>query len=543
VTSRFAGPGRPPVEYEGRAAPTIRRSTESGPAVLLSELLRPLGLPALPDTDVQAAGVCYDSRRAVPGAVFVAVAGYHVDGAAFLDDAFRRGAIAAIVDARVRERLAPVAAAHARPLFGVPDPRAALATLAATWYRRPARELTTIGVTGTDGKTTTGYLLSGVLEAAGYRTGLFSTVAYKIGATWEENESRQTTPEAPEVQQLLRRMVDAGVSHALLESTSHGLELHKLDHCEYDVAVFTNLSPDHLDFHGTFEAYGNAKARLFGMLDRSCEKGVPKLAVLNADDPAWPRMAAATRARRLTYAIDTPADVRAREVVLHPDGSDLQLETPAGPITTRLALPGRFNVANALAAATAALGLGVPAAVVGAGLAAAGGVPGRMQRIDAGQPFTVIVDYAHTAASFQKVLETLRPLTRGRLIAVFGCAGERGVERRTGMGSVAARFADYSILTSEDPRGEDPEAIVAKIADTMIAAGTVEGQRFERVVERRAAIARAFSLARSGDVVLLTGKGHEHSIQTAEGSLPWDEAGVARELLAGSPSRSTGAGT
>ncbi len=504
--------------------------------MLLADLLRPLGVAVPRGAERAISGIAYDSRRVQSGNLFVAIAGFHVDGAAYAGDAIARGAAAVVADERVLPALAAAAEADAVPLVGVPDPRAALATLAARWFGYPARELVTIGVTGTDGKTTTCYLTSSLLEAAGFSTGLFTTVAYKIGRQWEENESRQTTPEALEVQHLLRRMADAGVGHALLESTSHGLELHKLDHCEYDVGVFTNLSPDHLDFHQTFEAYAAAKARLFAMLDTSVPKGAPKFAVLNVDDPSWRLMADATRARTLTYALDAAADLRPAAVQLHADGSDLRIASPAGVIEARLNLPGRFNVANALAAAAVALGLGVSPAAIGEGLSRASGVPGRMQRIDAGQPFAVIVDYAHTAASFQKVLDTLRPLTRDRLIAVFGCAGERGAERRSGMGAVAAQSADYAVLTSEDPRGEDPAAIIAAIAAAMTAAGAREGERFERVVDRREALARAFTLARPGDVVLLTGKGHEHSIQTATGSIPWDEAAVATELLRGARS-------
>ncbi|HZQ38551.1 MAG TPA: UDP-N-acetylmuramoyl-L-alanyl-D-glutamate--2,6-diaminopimelate ligase [Dehalococcoidia bacterium] len=501
--------------------------------MLLADLLRPLGIAVPAGGEREISGIAYDSRRVQPGGLFVAIPGFHVDGAAFVGDACARGAAAVVLDELALPAAATTAAAAGVPLFGVADPRAALATLSACWFGYPARDLVTIGVTGTDGKTTTCYLTSSLLEAAGFRTGLFTTVAYKVGGQWEENESRQTTPEALEVQQLLRRMADAGVGHALLESTSHGLELHKLDHCEYDIAVFTNLSPDHLDFHGTVEAYAAAKARLFAMLDTSRQKGAPKLAVLNADDPHWQQMANATSGRRLTYALDAPADLRAVAIDLQADGSELRIASPAGPIEARLNLPGRFNVANALAAAAVALGLDVPAEAVGEALSRASGVPGRMQRIDTGQPFTVIVDYAHTAASFQKVLDTLRPLTRGRLIAVFGCAGERGAERRSGMGTVAARSADYAVLTSEDPREEDPAAIIAEIAAAMAAAGAPEGQRFERIVDRREAIGRAFALAGAGDVVLLTGKGHEHSIQTARGSIPWDEAAVATELLRG----------
>lgn len=481
----------------------------------------------LRDGDPEVTGVSYDTRTLRPGELFVAIGGFHVDGARFLADAFARGASAAIVG----RGAASSAGAPPGPVIDVDDPRAALAALAAAWYGFPARRLRTIGVTGTDGKTTTSYLIAAMLDAAGLRNGLFTTVAFKVGDRWEENESRQTTPEAPTVQELLRRLVDGGCSHAVLESTSHGLELHKLDHCEYDVAVLTNLSPDHLDFHRSFEAYRAAKGRLFAMLDEASDKEVAKLAVLNADDESSDYMASRTRARRLTYAIDRDADVRATALELRADGSRVAVSTPAGPVELSLALPGRFNVSNALAAVAVGVGLGLPLDQVAAGLAACEGVPGRMRRIEEGQPFTVVVDYAHTAASFAKVLQALRPLTAGRLIAVFGCAGERGAERRTGMGNVAAGNVDFTVITSEDPRGEEPEAIVDEIARAMLAAGALEGEAFVRQADRRAAITLAFDRAAPGDLVLLTGKGHEHSIETATGSVPWDEGEVARALL------------
>lgn len=497
----------------------------------LSALLHSAGIhaPPLPADgadalDREVTGLSYDSRTLKPGEVFVAISGFHVDGARFIAQAFARGAPAAIMNDTQE-------APGGGPCIVVPDTRAALATLAAAWYGRPARRLRTVGVTGTDGKTTTSYLISAALAAGDFSTGLFTTVACKIGPRWEENDSRQTTPEALEVQQLLRRMADAGVDYAVLESTSHGLELHKLDHCEYDIAVFTNLTADHLDFHGTVEAYRAAKGRLFAMLDTAADKGIAKLAVLNADDASAAYMASRTTAACLSYGIEAPADVALAACEPDAAGSRLRVTTPAGELETYLPLPGRFNISNALAAIAVGVSQGVPPARLADALAAATGVPGRMQRIEAGQPFTVVVDYAHTAASFEKVLATLRPLTRGRLIAVFGCAGERGAERRTGMGAVAARHADYAVLTSEDPRAEDPDAIIADIAAAMSAAGAQEGRDFARVTDRRAAIARAFALAAAGDVVLLTGKGHERSIQTAAGKLPWDEAAVARDLL------------
>ena len=484
-------------------------------------------------------GISYDSRRVQPGNLFVAIGGFHVDGARFVSEAILKGAVAAVVanDAPVD---AVSGAAASGKLIRVPDARRALAALAAEWFGRAAGSVCTIGITGTDGKTSTSYLTSAVLEAAGLQTGLFSTVANKVGSQWEPNESRQTTPEALEVQALLRRMLDAGVTHAVLESTSHGLALHKLDHCEYDVAVFTNLSPDHLDFHESVERYRAAKGLLFEMLDFAKAKGVVKTAVLNADDPNTPYMASRTLARKLYFGIDSAADVMAVDLDERPNGTQMVLAAPTGRIDLFLPLPGRFNVYNALAAASVGISLDLPLGTIASGLSRATGVPGRMQPVDAGQPFTVIVDYAHTAASFAKVLATLRPLVKGRLIAVFGCAGERGVERRTGMGAVAARDADYTVITTEDPRGEDPEAIIDQIVGAMVEHGAEEGRDFECVIDRREALARAFDLARTGDLVLLTGKGHEHSIETAAGRVPWDEVAVARELLNSGGMRDSG---
>jgi UDP-N-acetylmuramoyl-L-alanyl-D-glutamate--2,6-diaminopimelate ligase len=492
--------------------------------MLLSRLLAPLGAP-VPIPDVAITGIAYDSRRVQPGGLFVAIPGFHVDGAKFIGDAFARGAAVAVANAVANDLPADL------PIVYVPDTRAALAVLAAEWYGNPAEALTTVGVTGTDGKTTTSYLTAALLDKLG-SSGLFTTVAYKIGPTWEKNPTRQTTPEALEVQALLRRMSDAGVTHAVLESSSHGLALHKLDGCAFDIGIFTNLSPDHLDFHGTVEAYRAAKGELFRMLATAPAKRVEKTAVINADDPAGAYMAEQARGvRLLRFGCASDADLRLLRAEESADGTTIEVATPWGGLRTRLALPGRFNVYNALAAAGAALACGMPIADVAGALEVARGAPGRMQRVEAGQPFTVIVDYAHTGAALRQVLTALRPIVRGRLIVLFGCAGERGVERRTGMAEAAFAGSDYAILTSEDPRGEDPDAIIDAIARALQSCGAREGERFERVTDRRAAIARAFALARPGDVVLLTGKGHESTIETANGALPWNEAAVAAELL------------
>jgi UDP-N-acetylmuramoyl-L-alanyl-D-glutamate--2,6-diaminopimelate ligase len=496
----------------------------------LATVRRVLGLPAVTaDRDVVISSIAYDSRRVSPGGIFVAIPGFHVDGHDFLDQAVAAGAAAVVVR---RDHTAPAATLPV-PVLAVADTRLALSAVSAALYGEPGRALRVIGVTGTDGKTTTTYLISAVLESAGRVTGLIGTVEHKIGPQWRENSSRQTTPEALEVQHLLAEMRDGGVTHAIVESSSHGLELRKLDHCFYDVAVVTNVGADHLELHGTADAYLQAKGRLFALLDEAAGKPGARLGVVNADDPrSAAHMRGRTRAPLLAYGIDAPADVRAENLTFDVAGATFDLVTPRGRAAVRLPLHARFNVSNALAAATVALGEGLTPAEVAAGLATAKGPPGRMERIDAGQPFAVMVDYAHTGPAFETVLRALRPAAAGRLIAVFGCAGGRSPERRAGMGGAAARLADFSVLTTEDPHEEDPAAILADIADAMRTAGKREGTDFVRIEDRRDAIRAAFTRARAGDLVLLTGKGHEQSIVVGRTKTPWDERRVAREELA-----------
>ena len=502
------------------------------------------GLPAGADRSAlpaEVGAVRHDSRQVEPGDVFVCVAGERADGHGFAAAAVRAGAAAVVAQQGRGAALAGLGV----PVVEAPDSRRALASIAAAHEGYPSRRLTVIGVTGTDGKSTTALLILAALEGCGLRAGALTTVGARIGGRELPNPTRLTTPEAPAVQRLLAQMVEAGCTHAVVEATSHGLDLHRLDGCEFDVAVLTNLRPDHLDYHGSFEAYRDAKAKLFAMLDEPAQQParqrVRRVAVLNADDPQWRYFADATRARIVTYALDDPdADVRAEEVMLWPDGATFVLGTGEQSLEASVRLPGRFNVANAAAALTAVASLGLDAGAAAAGVAVCAGVPGRMERIG-GAPFEVMVDYAHTPEAMRQVLEALRELVEGRLIVVFGCAGERPQERRSGLGSVVARLADYAVLTEEDPRSERPEAIIDEIARAMVAAGAAEGERFERVVERREAIARALQLARPGDLVLLAGKGHESTIERAEGALPWDERAVAGELIAALPQRRGGA--
>ena len=508
----------------------------------LSDVLQTTTPTSVHGAPTHVSAVTQDSRRVTPGACFVAVPGFTVDGHAFLEQAVAAGATAIAVQSDRRPQWEPFLGRDGLTVVELPDTRAALPALAAAFHDFPARKLTVVGVTGTDGKSTTCYLASSMLEAAGHTTGLIGGVQFKVAGEWRMNTITETSPEADITQGLLAEMVDAGCTHAVLESTSHGLALHRLDHCEFDVGVFTGLSDDHLDFHGTREAYLDAKLNLFRFLDTSVNKSVasnqiPKRAIVLGDDPHRDAIAAATRAELLTVGFDGSddregvSDLSVSDLEMRPDGSRFRIATPAGALGVDLALPARFNVSNALLAAGAAYALGAGPVAMQRGIRDLPGVPGRMERIDAGQPFTVVVDAAATTGAFRVVLESVRPLVSGRLIVVFGIAGERDPGRRDGMGAAAAEVADFAVLTSENPRSEDPAAIVRDIAAAMERAGKRAGTHFEQEPDRRAAIARAFALATPGDYVLIAGKGAEQSIIFADHEQPWDDRAVARELL------------
>lgn len=485
--------------------------------------------------DIPIAGLAYDSRKVAPGGLFVAVRGQHTDGHSYIDQALGRGATAIVVDARHYGEAAPEGAT----LVSTLDSRVALAPLAAAFYGYPGSKLRTVGITGTKGKSTTTDLASQILDRCGLTTGLISTVDFKVGARRWANSTRQSTPEAPEIQALLAEMVGAGCAIAVVEATSHALSArwNRLGGCLFDVAVMLNLGHEHLDYHGSFEQYRADKARLFELLGERAP-GIPARraepwAIVNADDPnhGFFLDAAPTGAQRLTYGVQARADVQGTRVTSSPAGSTLAVSTPWGEAELRLGLPGPFNVSNALAALAVALCQGAPLAQAAAALAEARGPRGRMEPVAAGQPFAVIVDYAHNPDSFEQVLGMLRPLTAGRMIAVFGSAGERDVAKRAIQGAIAGRYCDLLILTDEDPRGEDREAIIAQIARGAEQAGRREGADYMRIPDRSAAIDAAMAAAGPGDLVLLLGKGHEGSIIYADHSLPWDEAAEARRAL------------
>lgn len=502
----------------------------------LRDLIADLSAAAISGpTDIPIAGLAYDSRAVQPGYLFVAIKGFHADGHTYIPTALKRGAAAIVADERycTLEQRA-VAGERGATLVTVPDSRIALAPLAAALYGHPGRQLGVIGITGTKGKSTTTDLVSRMLESNGATSGMISTVDFKVGARRWSNDSRQSTPEAPEVQALLREMVAAGCDYAVIEATSHALSprWNRLGGCAFDVAVFLNITHEHLDFHGTFEQYRHDKARLFAMLGAASKPTRP-WAIVNADDPHHPLFleAAPATAQRLTYAITAPADVRAVIRDATPAGTALRVVTPWGDSDLNLRLPGRFNVLNALAALSVALTQALPLERAIAALEQIDGVRGRMQRIDLGQPFGVIVDYAHNPDSFEQVMGMLRPLTRGRMIAVFGSAGERDQTKRPLQGAIAGRYCDLLVLTDEDPRGEDREAIIAAIATGAEQAGKVAGSGYLVIPDRAAAMRAAFAAAHPGDLVLLLGKGHEGCIIYADHTLPWDEAAEARAAL------------
>jgi UDP-N-acetylmuramoyl-L-alanyl-D-glutamate--2,6-diaminopimelate ligase len=493
-------------------------------AIKLSRLLEGVQLLEELAADPDVTGLCYDSRRLKAGDCFVAIPGTHTDGHRYVGTALRDGAVAAVVQRRV---------GTAWPQVVVGDTRRALALMSATHFGHPSRAMTVIGVTGTDGKTTTTTMIHQLLQSAGRPSGAMSTVDIRVGDRVDLNDSRQTTLEALEVQQQLAQMRDAGLQFAVIETSSHGLALHRVLGVDYDVAVFTNIAHEHLDFHKTIEAYREAKASLIDLTGRSADKGIVKTAVLNRDDPSYAYLSDRPIARRITYGIQMDSDLKASKVEATPEGLSVEASTPLGPLSLRLRLSGRWNAANALAAAAAAVAIGLPLEEIRRGLESFSGVSGRMERVDLGQPFSVIIDYAHTPQSLEKVLRELRPITRGSLIAVFGSAGDRDREKRPWMGEIAARLSDYAVFTNEDPREEDAMSIIDEIAAGAEEVGWSEGDNYARIEDRRQGIAHAVRRAQPGDTVLLAGKGHERSILIGRGKQAWDERAAAEAAIRG----------
>lgn len=498
----------------------------------LASLFRDFPLPVYtPVPDVPVTGLAFDSRRVQAGDLFVALSGRPTDGHRFIPDAIAHGA-AAVVGVEPLEGLAV-------PYVQVSNSRQALAYIAAAWHSFPAQTLTVIGVTGTDGKTTTTSLIFNILRAAGLRAGMISTVNAVIGDRELDTGFHVTTPDAPDLQRYLSEMVAAGLTHAVLETTSHGLAQYRVDACNFAAAAVTNITHEHLNFHGTYEAYRAAKARLFEMLPLS------GFAILNRDDSSFEFLAAACGGRpTIGYGFHPDAHLHPEAISYRPSGLQFTITGLGQPIEVESPLVGDFNISNILAAVGVTAGaLGLSTEAVRQGIAALRGVPGRMERIDLGQDFTAIVDFAHTPNALRVTLETVRKVispiahpaglgVAGRVLAVFGSAGARDVDKRRMMAEVSAQLADISVFTAEDPRSESLEEILAEMAAGAESRGAVEGRSFYRIPDRGEAIRFAVSLARPGDVVIACGKGHEQSMCFGEIEYAWDDRIAMRAALA-----------
>lgn len=485
--------------------------------MLLADLVTALApLQTSGSLEREITGIAYDSRLVKPGDLFVAIPGFVDDGHNYLAEAATRGAVAAITS-----RAAPIP--EQLTSIRVTDSRRALGVVATKFFSYPSRQLRVIGVTGTNGKTTTTFLIDSLLRQAGYRTGIVGTVHIQIGDA--KLESIRTTPESLDLQQLLAKMVEAQVSHAVLEVSSHALALNRLGGCEFDIAVFTNLTQDHLDLHGDMQNYLAAKAKLFSGLDPD---GKPhKRAIINGDDAAAALLRSVSRVPITSYGIKRPADLQAVEAMVTPLGTEFKV-LQAGKLLglTRVPTPGYFSVYNALAAIAVALTEGVSWAVISESLPESQSVPGRFQPVRAGQPFAIIVDYAHTPDSLENILQTARGFTKGRIIVVFGCGGDRDRGKRPQMGRIASQLADIVIITTDNPRSELPQAIAHDILRGVVGPADITVE-----LDRASAIRHAVSQARPGDAVLIAGKGHETYQIFADRIIHFDDREVAEQAV------------
>jgi UDP-N-acetylmuramoyl-L-alanyl-D-glutamate--2,6-diaminopimelate ligase len=491
----------------------------------LAELFRIARLEG--DGNTEVTGIEMDSRKVKPGDLFVCVSeipGLMRDGHPYAADAAERGAAAVVAEHDVDANV---------PKLFVNDSRRALAVIAAHFYGYPSHGMKVIGVTGTNGKTTTTFLIERILRDQGFTTGLMGNLGIKIGDAYVEQEGKNNTRDVPDLQRALRSMRDASVEYCVMEATSVGLEFGRVLGCNFRTALFTNLTQDHLETHKTMENYRAAKGLLFSRLGNSLgpRREDRKFAVLNADDPASDYYRKLTYAEVITYGIDRPADVRAAEIRLTNSGTSFAVRTTfAGSAQIEMKLLGRFNVYNALGAIAAALAEEVPLENIRRSLAGMDVVAGRMEVVDAGQDFLVVVDYAHTPDGLENALSTISEFAEGRILCVFGCGGDRDRTKRPVMGGIAAKYSDYVIVTSDNPRTEDPEAILQEIEPGIREAGFPQEQ-YELIVDRRAAIQKAVEMASPKDVVLIAGKGHETYQLIGGKTLHFDDREEAKEAI------------
>jgi UDP-N-acetylmuramoyl-L-alanyl-D-glutamate--2,6-diaminopimelate ligase len=477
-------------------------------------------------SEIAISGIAIDSRAVKPGDLFVALKGSSSDGHDHIPAAIKNGAVA-VVGERDLQGLSI-------PYVRLENSRQALTWIAAAFYDWPGRKLTVIGVTGTDGKTTTTNLIHQILLAAGIRAGMLSTVNAVIGTEVLDTGYHVTTPDAQDVQDYLARMVSAGMTHVVLETTSHGWAQHRIDACEFDLGVITNVTHEHLDQHGDYENYRAAKGRLFESLEKTLPKagGNPRLAVLNLDDESYGYLHSRTKVEQVSYGLAVHADARAEAVEADAAGIRFLARYRNLRVAIDSPLVGVYNVSNCLAAFAATVaGLDIEPEAIAAGIRSLQGVPGRMEPIDLGQSFSAIVDFAHTPNALKVVLDAARHITQGRVIVIFGSAGLRDKEKRRMMAEISAELADLAVLTAEDPRTESLNAILAEMAAGAQLKGGREGRTFWRIPDRGEAIKFGLHQARPGDIVLACGKGHEQSMCFGSIEYPWDDRTAMRSAL------------
>ena len=462
------------------------------------------------DSDIEITSLCYDSRNIAPGGLFFALRGVKSDGSEFVEAAVKGGAVAVVADR-------PCAVAGVT-VVQVPDARRAMSLMAALFHGTPTAGIPVVGITGTNGKTTTSYLVEGILEQAGFPSAVLGTISYRFGAT--TLPAPNTTPESVDLQRILRELVDLGARGAVMEVSSHSLEQHRPDGCLFDVALFTNLTRDHLDYHLDMESYFNSKLRLFTDLLAATSEKPLRRAVVNLDDPYGERIARAATAPVLTYAMAGAADLTVTEAEFSVHGISCRISTPVGEIAIKSELLGRFNLYNILGAVGAGLALGFSREAIRAGIEGHKRVPGRLERVESGEGITVLVDYAHTGDALENVLSTIAELKTDRIITIFGCGGDRDKGKRPVMGEIAARYSDLAVVTSDNPRTEEPRAIIEDVRGGILPlglreysieelAGGFQEKGFATIESRRAAVRAAILAARPGDIVVLAGKGHE----------------------------------
>lgn len=468
--------------------------------------------------DAEVTGIAYDSRAVKPGYIFIAMQGGSFDGHKFINAAVDAGAAAIVAECEIEGTVASV------PYVVVPNGRIAMGEISAPFYGYPARHMRLIGVTGTSGKTTVTHLIYGIFNSIGQKAGLVGTLYAKAGD--EILDTKHTTPESVDLQKTLAHMMHKGVKVVAMEASSHGLYQGRTLGCEFDCGVFTNIARDHLDFHGTVEAYFDAKMILFRDYPQGSDK--PFFSVVNADDPKADQVRECSKGTILTFGVEKPADLTATNIKVTEKSVSFDMTYQGSTVPVRLGIGGFFNVYNALAASAAAVALGVDLSDIAKGLAAAPRVPGRFESVECGQNFGVLVDYAHTPDELENVLQTAKALTSKRLIAVFGCGGDRDRGKRPIMGRIGAELADLVVVTSDNPRTEEPRSIV-----DMILEGIPDSEKARVTVEvdRKGAIRKAIELARSGDVVVIAGKGHENYQIFADRTIHFDDREVAREIL------------